>query len=163
MFDRDMLNDLAKIKVNRKRKVDNIETQIINENKLKAIESDFFDTNEEDFEEIVYESEEDFEKSQALKSLLDDSEKNEKPKSNLENLANFMSGFSGNKSNQNQQQEEEAYEEDDYEDYDDEEELAEVNELGQLEGINHLSLSRSRSRRDVIEQLNYFFILLWLN
>ncbi|MEK7431977.1 MAG: hypothetical protein AABZ74_02500 [Cyanobacteriota bacterium] len=122
MFDRDMLNDLAKIKVNRKRKVDNIETQIINENKLKAIESDFFDTNEEDFEEIVYESEEDFEKSQALKSLLDDSEKNEKPKSNLENLANFMSGFSGNKSNQNQQQEEEAYEEDDYEDYDDEEE-----------------------------------------
>lgn len=123
MFDRDMLNDLAKLKVNRKRKVQDLETQLINESKLKKIENNLLPTSDEDFEEIVYEDESFEEQSNELKNLLEAHENQQEttPKSSLQNLADFMTGKNKNEPKDELDEVLEEYEDDEeYEEYEEE-------------------------------------------
>lgn len=96
MFDQNMLNDLAKIKVSRKRKVEETaEESFIKEE--QHFENDFLPSNDEDFEEIVYEDEnfeeddENAEQASELRDLLANHEQKPTNKNSMENLAEFMS------------------------------------------------------------------------
>lgn len=101
MFDQNMLNDLAKIKVSRKRKVEETAEQTFIKEE-QHFENDFLPNNDEDFEEIVYEDE-NFEEDDAnaeqaseLRDLLANHEK-APSKNSMENLSEFMSDMHSKK------------------------------------------------------------------
>lgn len=126
MFDQNMLNDLAKIKVSRKRKVEETAEQTFIKEE-QHFENDFLPTNDEDFEEIIYE-EENFDEqdnndyqANELKQLLANHEKTPSKSNSMENLAKFMSNMTTKKSEQNDEPNNEILEENDFPD---EEEIA---------------------------------------